>query len=155
MRRSTGPRLMACRLMTNAHLGFVVVIVAWLVLTTGAPVFAQATGAFNGRITDSSGLVIPGVTATATHVRTGIVRTTVTNSEGLYTLPGLEPGPYEVKAEGGKVYISGENPGIRLLDKEGGTALTAISFWRVIWSPEGPAHVCFVTTGDGKSTGDL
>ena len=55
----------------------------------------------------------------------------------------------------GKVYVSGENPGIRLLDKEGGTPLTAVSFWRVIWSPVGPGHVCYVTTGDGKSPGDL
>jgi hypothetical protein len=55
----------------------------------------------------------------------------------------------------GKVYVTGENPGIRLLDKEGGTVLTAVSYWRLIWSPAGPRHVAFVTTGDGKSPGDL
>jgi hypothetical protein len=55
----------------------------------------------------------------------------------------------------GKVYVTGENPGIRLFDKEGGTILTAISYWRLIWSPAGPGHIAFVTTGDGKSPGDL
>jgi hypothetical protein len=55
----------------------------------------------------------------------------------------------------GKVYISGENPVIRLLDKQDGTPLTVVSFWRVIWSPVGQGHVAYITTGDGKSPGDL
>ena len=55
----------------------------------------------------------------------------------------------------GKVYVSGENPVIRLLDKPGGTVLAVASFWRIIWSPVGTGHVCYVTTGDGKGTGDL
>ena len=55
----------------------------------------------------------------------------------------------------GKVFVSGENPGIRLLDKENGTVLAAASFWRIIWSPVGPGHVCYLTTGDGKSPNDL
>src|SRR3984957_9149554 len=55
----------------------------------------------------------------------------------------------------GKVYVTGENPGIRLLDKEGGAVLTAVSYWRLIWSPAGPGHIAFVTKGDGKSPGDL
>jgi hypothetical protein len=55
----------------------------------------------------------------------------------------------------GKVYVTGENPVIRLLDKEGGTPLTFASYWRIVWSPVGPGHVCYVTTGDGKSSADL
>jgi hypothetical protein len=55
----------------------------------------------------------------------------------------------------GKVIVSGENPVIRLLDKENGAVLTAASFWRIVWSPVGPGHVCYVTTGDGKSPTDL
>jgi hypothetical protein len=34
-----------------------------------------------------------------------------------------------------RVFISGENPGIRLLDKAGGVALTQATFCRVHWSP--------------------
>ena len=55
----------------------------------------------------------------------------------------------------GKVFVSGENPVIRLLDKPDGTPLAVASFWRIIWSPVGAGHVCYVTTGDGKSSGDL
>ena len=55
----------------------------------------------------------------------------------------------------GKAFVSGENPGIRLLDRENGTVLAAASFWRILWSPVGPGHVCYLTTGDGKSAGDL
>jgi hypothetical protein len=56
---------------------------------------------------------------------------------------------------GGKVHITGENPGIRLLDKQGGTILTEVNFWGVDWSPVGSGHVCFVTTGNGRGPNDL
>ena len=37
----------------------------------------QVTSTFNGRILDQGGLVLPGVTVTATNVSTGVVRTSV------------------------------------------------------------------------------
>ena len=40
-----------------------------------------------------------GSTLTATNTGTGVTRTTVTNSDGLYTIPSLQPGVYNVKAE--------------------------------------------------------
>ena len=58
----------------------------------------------------------------------------------------------------GKVSVSGENPGIRLLMKEGGTPITSTSFWRVVYSPFGMGHVCYLTTditGNGPSNDDL
>ncbi len=58
----------------------------------------------------------------------------------------------------GKVYVSGENPVIRLLATDGGTPQTVASFWRIVYSLAGMGHVCFVTsdlTGDGKSTDDV
>src|ERR1044071_1955274 len=55
----------------------------------------------------------------------------------------------------GKVYVTGENPVIRLLDREGGEVLTNASYWRIVWSPHGAGHVCYLTTGDGKSSSDL
>jgi len=47
-----------------------------------------------------------------------------------------------------KVLIAGENPGLRLLDKENGEALTEVNFWRAQWSPAGAGAVCFVTIRD-------
>jgi len=44
-----------------------------------------------------------------------------------------------------RVLIAGENPAIRLLDKEGGKAISSVNFWRVEWSPAGAGAVCFVT----------
>ena len=62
--------------------------------------------------------------------------------------------PVPITSEG-KVHITGENPGIRLLDKQGGATLTDINFWGVDWSPAGAGHVCFVTTHDAAGKIDL
>jgi hypothetical protein len=55
----------------------------------------------------------------------------------------------------GQVTVTGENPGISLLDKEEGATLTNVSYWRIVWSPAGAGHICYLTTGDGKGSGDL
>jgi hypothetical protein len=44
-----------------------------------------------------------------------------------------------------KVLVAGENPAIRLLDHEGGKAVSSANFWRVEWSPAGAGAVCFLT----------
>ena len=51
-----------------------------------------------GTVTDPSGSVVPNVTVTAVQTATGDVRTTTSNDAGQYTLPGLQIGPYSVKA---------------------------------------------------------
>src|SRR5262249_9802891 len=56
------------------------------------------TGTINGRVVDQAEAVLPGVTVTVTNVNTGIVREAVSNAEGLYSVPGLEPGTYKVSA---------------------------------------------------------
>jgi hypothetical protein len=61
--------------------------------------YAQATSTFNGRVLDQGDAVLPGVTITATNNATGVARSTVTNADGTYYLPGLEPGVYEVKTD--------------------------------------------------------
>ena len=58
----------------------------------------------------------------------------------------------------GKVYVSGENPILRLGLKEGEPFSTSISFWRIVYSPAGMGHVCYVTsdiTGNGNSPDDI
>lgn len=76
----------------------------------------------------------------------------------LATSPVLAQAPSGGVQDGvklGKVFISGENPVIRLLDRPDGTAQVVASFWRIVWSPAGPGHVCYVTTGDGSSRDHL
>lgn len=60
--------------------------------------YAQATGQINGVVTDASGGVLPGVTVEVTNIATGVARTVVTGSDGLYAVPLLQPGDYNVRA---------------------------------------------------------
>jgi hypothetical protein len=73
--------------------------IAVVLLLSATLVFAQATSTFNGRVVDQGDAVLPGVTVTVTNTATGVVRTTVSNADGQYFLPGLEPGTYQVKTE--------------------------------------------------------
>jgi len=68
-----------------------------LALSTTA--FAQGTADLVGRVTDTSGGVLPAVTVTATNVATKSVRTTITSDTGDYTFPLLPIGGYTVKIE--------------------------------------------------------
>ena len=62
-------------------LGRVLFGAAALLLSTTVA-FAQATAELNGRVTDESGAVLPGVTVTATQADTGFARSTVTDGNG-------------------------------------------------------------------------
>ena len=66
----------------------VAVILASAVLTTTLA-WAQATAELSGRVTDTSGAVLPGVSVTATQTDTGFMRTVVTDDTGTYTMPNL------------------------------------------------------------------
>jgi hypothetical protein len=57
-----------------------------------------SAGQISGRITDRSGAVLPGVEVRATQTSTGLVRPTLTNETGSYTLPNLPLGPYQLAA---------------------------------------------------------
>src|SRR5687768_434764 len=75
-------------------------LIAWLIVTDATLVLAQgASGTLNGRVLDPGDAVLPGVTVTATNASTNVARGTVTNDEGLYNLPALEPGVYTIQAE--------------------------------------------------------
>jgi hypothetical protein len=65
------------------------------------------------------------------------------------------PSPTPVPPRPGTVYLSGENPVVFLFDRPGGETETFVSFWRIHWSPVGPGHVCYVTSGRENSPGAL
>ena len=56
-------------------------------------------GTITGRVIDSSGGVLPGVTVTVTNTATAVAVPTVTNETGNYTAPYLTPGPYSISFE--------------------------------------------------------
>jgi hypothetical protein len=66
---------------------------------TASSLFAQATSTISGRVVDQDGAVLPGVNVTVTNSATGVPRETVTNSEGLFSVPAIDPGTYSVRAE--------------------------------------------------------
>ncbi|HEX2462865.1 MAG TPA: carboxypeptidase-like regulatory domain-containing protein, partial [Vicinamibacterales bacterium] len=69
--------------------------------------WAQATAALNGRVTDQSGAVLPGVTVTVTQTETGFTRSVVTDGDGTYVIPNLPLGPYqlEMTLQGFRTYV--------------------------------------------------
>lgn len=80
---------------------------AWLVvlaltLTAGPAgrVWAQSgTASITGRVVDQQGQAVPGAAVTLTSRVTGAAKTTYSNEVGIYTLPGLPPGIYDLTVE--------------------------------------------------------
>ncbi|HXS93055.1 MAG TPA: TonB-dependent receptor [Candidatus Limnocylindrales bacterium] len=86
--------------------------VAALLLCVSALAFGQAAGVagISGVVHDASGAVVPGAKVTISSTAQGTLRTLTTNSDGVFTAPGLPPGsgysvnvsatgfsPYDVK----------------------------------------------------------
>ncbi|MFN7929858.1 MAG: TonB-dependent receptor [Blastocatellia bacterium] len=71
-----------------------------LLAISGLSVFAQqaATATIEGVVTDQNAAVMPNATITARNVNTGLERTITTDADGLYRLPLLPPGTYEISA---------------------------------------------------------
>src|SRR5688500_6922350 len=70
------------------------------VLGAASAASGQATeGVISGTITDGQGAVLPGASVTIRNVETGVVRSTVTGSDGQYRVPALPPGRYDVAVE--------------------------------------------------------
>ena len=63
------------------------------------PLHAQQTGSLSGRVTDTGGGVLPGVTVEARSDVLPSPRVTVTDGNGVYRLPALAPGVYTVTFE--------------------------------------------------------
>lgn len=75
-------------------------ILALAILVAAGSLQAQTvTGTMQGRVTDRSGAVLPGVTLTIRNMDTGLERVAMTNSEGFFNAPFLPLGRYSVAAE--------------------------------------------------------
>src|SRR5438876_7865727 len=84
--------------------GFHIVVALAACLLAPTHAFAQGggastTGSINGKVADSSGGVLPGVTVTASSPSLMGVQTSITDSGGLYRFPSLPPGTYTVQFE--------------------------------------------------------
>jgi hypothetical protein len=86
---------------------FVIFCVLMISIAPSAARAQQSTADLSGRVTDSSGGVLPGASVTVTQTATGLQRTTVTDGSGTYLLPDLPTGPYrlEVMLSGFGTYV--------------------------------------------------
>ena len=91
-----------------------------ILFCSAAALYAQATGTINGRVVDQGDAVLPGATINIKNTATGATRTTVTNAEGLYSVPALERGTYEITTE-----LAGFAPTTRRLELVAGSNITA------------------------------
>jgi len=76
--------------------GVLVLVLLVMSARTGAAQITAAT--LSGTIKDQTGGILPGADVTARNTGTGLSRSVVTNTDGVFTIPGLQPGKYEVKA---------------------------------------------------------
>ncbi len=74
---------------------------AWLALALlpGCKSWAQGLATINGSVADPSGAPIAEATVSITEAETNVVRTTVSNAEGLYTLNALRPTQYVLSVQ--------------------------------------------------------
>lgn len=77
----------------------VLVFLAFVLAATGFSQSQDARGNVVGRVTDSTGAVVPGAEIRARSVATGVSVAAKANENGNYVLPYLIPGFYEVTAE--------------------------------------------------------
>lgn len=77
--------------------------------SVGGLAFAQTgtTQTLSGTVVDSSGGIIPGASVVVKNVATGVATEGVTNTDGVFSVPSLPPGTYDVtvKLEGFKTTI--------------------------------------------------
>src|SRR5580698_2377756 len=59
--------------------------------------YGQQNSEITGTVTDKEGATVPGAQVSVTAAATGFVSNTVTNSAGIYNIPGLNVGTYELR----------------------------------------------------------
>jgi carboxypeptidase family protein/TonB-dependent receptor-like protein len=75
-------------------------LAAVISLLGGVIVMGQTTTAtLSGVVRDASGAVVPDVKITSKNTQTGAIRSTVSDSDGRYSLINMLPGQYELRAE--------------------------------------------------------
>lgn len=82
-----------------AALACAAAVLSPLLISPPAAWSQDTRGTIGGRVTDSSGAVVTGVSVVATHIATGQSRTGESNSAGIYTIPLLPSGSYQITAE--------------------------------------------------------
>lgn len=80
----------------SSHRPALGVLLAALFLLPGTA--SAQTAELRGSVVDASGSALPGVTVTITNTATGVERVVVTDEQGVFRVPALQPGPYAVES---------------------------------------------------------
>ena len=128
-------------------------LMALLALAGATTAFAQITAAtLSGTINDQTGAVLPGATVEVKNLDTGLTRSVVSNGNGLFVVPGLPPGRYEIKGtldgfssavQSGIVLSVGQQAALTLMLKVGaaGTETTRVADVVCVSEPSVPEIV--------------
>lgn len=96
----------------------VILAAYFLIFYLGVALAVAQNSVVSGHVTDSSGASVPGTTIEIRNGATGVVSTALTNNDGYYQFPSLEPGMYVLQASG-KTFAQSTIEDIRL--EVGGT----------------------------------
>jgi hypothetical protein len=134
---------------------FLLVLLA-IALGSAAASAQDFRGGITGRIVDSSGGRMPGVSVTATNVATNVASTTTTNSEGDYAILFLNPGTYRVTAElSGFKKVERQNLEVRVGEKLGLDLTLEVGAMSETVSVTAESPVLATTTGStGQTIGE-
>ena len=71
-----------------------------LLITLPSFLIAQSvvTGGVAGRVTDPTEALVPNATIVLTGILTGVSQSTITSTVGVYSIPLVKPGPYQISA---------------------------------------------------------
>src|ERR1700686_2653382 len=84
---------------SSQRVRFCALIALLVVLNTGVAFSQVVTGAILGRVTDTTGAVVPGATVQIQNVDTGFTRSEQTDREGRYLSRNLPLGSYSVTVQ--------------------------------------------------------
>src|SRR5436309_6662694 len=88
--------------MRRLHVPIPLFVLALTVIPAAAAIgqtVSATTGAINGKVTDSSGAVLPGVTVTISSPSMQGTRSDVTREDGIYRFSAIPPGDYKITYE--------------------------------------------------------
>src|SRR6266498_1294538 len=74
-------------------------LLALSLLLSGVSLGQIKSGVITGTVTDPTGAVIPGASASVVNMETNVAATAVTDETGSFTVPYLAPGSYAVNVE--------------------------------------------------------
>src|SRR6266511_475826 len=75
-------------------------ILALLLLLVSTQLFPQqGTSQLKGKVVGPDGSALPGVTLTIKHQESGVMRTTMSDKDGVYVMSAVIPGTYDMTAE--------------------------------------------------------